>query len=263
MDAQPLIPAAPKELELPRGSQNSQEHHDAMGIVLTDAIHAGKSTVPENPEGLICKPRQIEPWRIFRIMSEFVEGFVIISKYSTAATFFGSTRTLPDNPLYQQAEALAGVLAKRGFAVITGGSSGIMEAANKGAHDAGGSSVGLNIRLASNQASNAYLTDQMMFDHFFVRKTMLSFSSEVYIFFPGGFGTFDELFELLTLIQTKKIRKIPIVLYGKAYWDSVQGFIQKIFVEDFKTIDEIDMNLYVIVDTVEEAGDYITKNVTC
>lgn len=218
--------------------------------------------MPDDRPLLVCKPNKIESWRIFKIMSEFVEGFDVIRRYSLAATFFGSTRTKPDDKIFIQASELAGRLAKRGFAIITGGSSGIMQAGNKGAFDAGGSSVGLNITLPDSQNYNSYLTDKFSFDHFFVRKVMLTYASEVYIYFPGGFGTLDEFFEIVTLIQTKKIKHIPVILYGKEYWEPLLDTINKtLYGGGF--IDEIDMSIYTLVDSVDEAYDYIVANVTC
>lgn len=229
---------------------------------LSKAIHEGQRTMPDDRPLLVCKPNKIESWRIFKIMSEFVEGFDVIRRYSLAATFFGSTRTKPDDKIFIQASELAGRLAKRGFAIITGGSSGIMQAGNKGAFDAGGSSVGLNITLPDSQNYNSYLTDKFSFDHFFVRKVMLTYASEVYIYFPGGFGTLDEFFEIVTLIQTKKIKHIPVILYGKEYWEPLLDTINKtLYGGGF--IDEIDMSIYTLVDSVDEAYDYIVANVTC
>jgi uncharacterized protein (TIGR00730 family) len=241
----------------------SKETPHEMGLRIGRMVEEGKGQVPHEPEPLVCKPRELEPWRVFKIMSEFVEGFELLQKYALAVTFFGSTRTTPDNPWYKAATDLAAKLAQRGFAVITGGSSGIMEAANKGAFEVGGASVGLNISLDVNQATNKYVTEEHTFHHFFVRKVMLTFASEVYIYFPGGFGTLDEFFEILTLVQTKKIKKIPIILYGKEYWeDFVKEFQTKLYGE-YKSIDAADMELYVVVDSVEEAYDYIIKNVQC
>jgi uncharacterized protein (TIGR00730 family) len=237
--------------------------HEVMGTHLTRMVAEGKGSVPEAPEPLVCKPRTLEPWRVFKIMSEFVEGFELIQKYALAATFFGSTRTTLNPAIYQAATELAGKLAKQGFAVITGGSAGIMEAANKGAYEAGGASVGLNIRLDSKQPMNAYVTENSFFDHFFVRKVMLTFASEVYIYFPGGFGTLDEFFEIITLVQTKKIKRIPIVLYGKEYWTPLLEHFKNELFEKYATIDEGDMDLYHVVDSVDEAFECITKNVTC
>jgi uncharacterized protein (TIGR00730 family) len=230
---------------------------------LTRAIEAGKHEVPAEPSPLVCKPMRVESWRVFKIMSEFVDGFDLIGKYGLAATVFGSERTLEDAPMYAAARDLSGRLAKRGFAVITGGAQGIMEAANRGAYEAGGASVGLNIRLSDKQLMNDYLTDRLFFDHFFVRKVMLAYSSDVYIYFPGGFGTLDEFFEIVTLIQTKKIKRIPIVLYGKTYWEPIVKMFRDHLLAEWHTIGEEDLGLFVIVDTVDEAFEYVTKNVTC
>lgn len=235
----------------------------AMAAVLTEAIQHGKESMPEDPAPLVCKPRQIESWRIFKIMAEFVDGFEILKRYGLAATFFGTARQSFDTKVYDDASALAGKLAKAGFAIITGGSAGVMQAANKGAFEAGGSSIGLNIRLEEHQALNTYLTDSMMFDHFFVRKVMLAFSSEVYIYFPGGFGTLDEFTEIITLIQTKKIKPIPIVLYGRSYWQPLVEFFRNDLLQKYHAIDESDLEIFRVVDSVDEAFEYITKNVKC
>ncbi len=203
----------------------------------------------------------IQSWRTFRIMSEFVSGFDILRKYSTAATFFGSARLSPTDPAYKSAELLASRLAKKGFAIITGGGPGIMEAANVGAFKVGGRSVGLNIQLPMEQKLNPYVTESETFHFFFSRKVMLSFASEVYVYFPGGFGTLDEFLEIITLIQTKKISNIPVVLYGKDFWMPLLQYFEKTLLKEFKTIDREDMDLFHVVDTVEEAYDYITKHV--
>ncbi len=203
----------------------------------------------------------VQSWRVFRIMSEFVEGFETLRKYSTAATFFGSARLRPGDPSYKDAESLAARLARVGFSVITGGGPGIMEAANVGAFKVGGKSVGLNIELPMEQKLNPYVTESKQFHFFFSRKVMLSFASEVYIYFPGGFGTLDELFEIVTLIQTKKISKIPIVLYGKDFWTPLFGFIRETLLKEYKTIDEEDIEMFKIVDSVEEAYEYILDHV--
>lgn len=230
---------------------------------LAQAIHEGQRTMPEDQPLMVCKPNKIESWRIFKIMSEFVEGFDIIRRYTLAVSFFGSARTAADDEHYKQATELAGRLAKQGFAVITGGSSGIMQAANKGAFDAGGASVGLNIHLPNAQGYNQYLTDKFVFDHFFVRKVMLTYASEVYIYFPGGFGTLDEFFEIVTLVQTKKIRPIPIILFGKKFWEPLASFIETVVYKEYANIDKENMDLYVIVDSVDEAYEYVTNHVSC
>jgi len=230
---------------------------------LAKVVHEGQRTMPSDVPLLVCKPKKIESWRVFKIMSEFIEGFDIIRRYGLAVSFFGSARsTLGDNS-YASAEELARLLSKKGFAVITGGSSGIMQAANKGAFEAGGASIGLNINLPDMQTYNPYLTEKFGFDHFFVRKVMLTYAAEVYIYFPGGFGTLDEFFEIVTLVQTKKIRKIPIILYGKDYWGPLLGFIEKTLYEKHAAIDKEDMSLYVLVNSVDEAYNYITTKVTC
>jgi uncharacterized protein (TIGR00730 family) len=231
-----------------------------MGNLLTNAIEEGKHRVPDVPTPLISKPAQLESWRVFKIMAEFVDGFELISKYSKAATFFGSERHTFDERIYQDATALAGKLAKQGFAIITGGSDGIMEAANKGAFEAGGASIGLNIRLGDNQQTNKYVTSSMMFEHFFVRKVMLTYASEAYIYFPGGFGTLDEFTEILTLVQTKNIKSVPIILYGKEYWTPFLELFKKNLDEKYHAIDATDTELYHLVDTVDEACDYICAN---
>jgi uncharacterized protein (TIGR00730 family) len=243
-----------------RKDESQHERHHEMGNMLVGAIEQGKHAVPESPDPLVTRPDQLESWRVFKIMSEFVEGFDLIRKYSKAASFFGSARETFDSKVYQDCTELAGRLAKAGFAVITGGSAGIMRAANKGAFEAGGASVGLNIRLGDNQQTNNYVTDSMMFDHFFVRKVMLTFASEVYIYFPGGYGTWDEFTEILTLVQTKNIRRIPIVLYSKEYWDPIVEVFKTKLLDEYHAINEEDLDLFRVVDSVDEAYDYIMAN---
>jgi uncharacterized protein (TIGR00730 family) len=242
-------------------AMSREERHHAMGTVLTNAIEEGKHKVPEELNPLITKPNQMESWRVFKIMSEFVEGFDLIRKYSLAATFFGSARETFSGQVYEDCTELAGRLAKAGFAVITGGSAGIMQAANRGAFEAGGASIGLNIRLEDNQSTNKYVTDSMMFDHFFVRKVMLTFASSVYIYFPGGFGTLDEFTEILTLVQTKKIKPVPIVLYDAEYWNPLLELFKVKLLDEYHSIDAADMDLFRVVSTVDEAYSYIISTV--
>ncbi len=260
--SEPLI-VPPEAIGAGDSNVRDKEKDRAMAAVLTEAIQHGKEDVPANPPPLVCKPRQIESWRIFKIMAEFVDGFELLKRYGLTATFFGSARASFDSKVYQDATDLAAKLAKAGFAVITGGSSGVMQAANRGAHEAGGASIGLNIRLEDNQSLNKFLTDSMMFDHFFVRKVMLAFASEVYIYFPGGFGTLDEFTEILTLIQTKKIKPVPIVLYGKAFWTPIIDLFTNELYGKYRAIDEDDLKLFHLVDSVDEAFDYITHKVEC
>lgn len=203
----------------------------------------------------------VQSWRTFRIMSEFVQGFEILRRYGTAASFFGSARNGAGDRYYEEAENLAYRLVESGFAIITGGGPGIMEAANVGAFKAGGPSVGLNIKLPTEQKINEYVTESEDFHFFFSRKVMLAFASEVYVYFPGGFGTMDEFFELITLIQTEKITPIPIVLYGKEFWAPLVDFMRHGMLEQYKTISPEDLDLFHVVDSVEEAYDYIMKNV--
>ncbi len=203
----------------------------------------------------------VQSWRVFRIMSEFVDGFDTLRKYSTAATFFGSARLRPGDPAYKEAEELAARLAREGFAIITGGGPGIMEAANVGAFKVGGKSIGLNIQLPMEQKLNPYVTESKQFHFFFSRKVMLSFASEVYVYFPGGFGTLDELFEIVTLVQTEKISRIPIILYGKAFWTPLITFMKETLIKEYKTIDAEDLDMFTLVDSVEEAFEYIRTHV--
>lgn len=201
----------------------------------------------------------VQSWRVFRIMSEFVAGFELLRKYGLAATFFGSARSSAGDPMYKAAENLAAELAKEHFTIITGGGGGIMGAANVGAFKVGGHSVGLNIELPMEQKLNPYTTDSESFHFFFPRKVMLSFASEVYVYFPGGFGTLDEFFELITLIQTKKIEQVPIILYGREYWTPLLEWFDKSLYKKFGTIAKDDMELYHLVDSVDEAKEKIMK----
>lgn len=203
----------------------------------------------------------VQSWRTFRIMSEFVQGFEILRRYGLAATVFGGARYAAGDTVYKEAEELSAKLAKAGFAIITGGGPGVMEAANVGAFKVGGKSVGLNIQLPFEQKLNPYVNDTETFHFFFSRKVMLSFASEVYIYFPGGFGTMDELFELVTLIQTKKISRIPIVLVDENYWSPLMDWIKNTMLKEYKTITKDDLDIFKLVDTPQEAYEYIIKTV--
>ncbi|MBY0538105.1 TIGR00730 family Rossman fold protein [Patescibacteria group bacterium] len=205
----------------------------------------------------------IQSWRVFRIMSEFVSGFELLRNHGLAVTFWGSARIEPGNPYYKAAEELAAKLAKKGFSVISGGGPGIMEASNVGAFKVGGKSVGLNIQLPFEQKLNPYVTETLSFDFFFSRKVMLTFASEAYVYFPGGFGTLDELFEILTLVQTKKISPLPIVLIGSDFWNPLLTWFEKDLLKKHKVISKEDLELYKVFDSIEEAYKYILKNVDC
>ncbi|NQX97552.1 MAG: TIGR00730 family Rossman fold protein [Flavobacteriales bacterium] len=196
-----------------------------------------------------------DSWIIFKVMAEFVEGFDKMAKIGPCVSIFGSARTKIDNPYYKMAEDIAAKLAEKGYGVITGGGPGIMEAGNKGAFEAGGRSAGLNIELPFEQFNNKYIdADKTIdFDYFFVRKVMFMKYSQGFIALPGGFGTFDELFEAMTLIQTGKIGKFPIVLVGKSYWEGLVDWITKTVLETENNISAKDLDLFTVVDTVDDA----------
>jgi uncharacterized protein (TIGR00730 family) len=200
-----------------------------------------------------------DSWAIFKIMSEFVEGYERMSKIGPCISVFGSARTKPENNYYKLAIEVSEKLAKAGYGVITGGGPGVMEAANKGAQDGGGKSVGLNIDLPFEQNHNPYIDQEhnLEFDYFFVRKVIFVKYSQGFVVLPGGFGTMDEMFEALTLIQTKKINKRPVVLIGKEYWSGLFDWIEKVMLGMENNIAEKDLNLYKIVDTADEAVKYI------
>jgi len=200
-------------------------------------------------------------WRVLRILSEFVEGFQFLADFKKTVTIFGSARPKENDKWYKEAEKLAGMLAKSGFAVISGGGPGIMEAANRGAAEAKGDSIGLNIQLPYEQRINSYVKKGVGFHYFFTRKVMLAYSAQAYVFFPGGFGTIDELFEILTLIQTKKIyEKIPVVLVGKEFWVNADKWIKEVLLKKHGYIDAEDPQIYKIVDTAEEAVKLVKKS---
>src|SRR3989339_1516234 len=196
-------------------------------------------------------------WRIFRIMAEFVEGFQFLSEFNREVTVFGSARTPEDDPWYKESRALGRMLAECGFTVITGGGPGIMEAANRGAFEAGGASIGLNIQLPREQRANPYITRGRGFHYFFTRKVMLAASAQAYVFFPGGFGTLDEFMEMVVLIQTGKAQKVPMVCVGRDFWTPLFDWVQKVVCEKYGAISEIDTKLYRVVDTAEEAFAFI------
>lgn len=200
-----------------------------------------------------------QSWRLFSIMSEFVNGFNLLRKLGPAATFWGSARLQPGNKYYDKAEELAKRLSEQGLAIVTGGGGGIMEASNVGAFKVGGSSVGFNIRLPEEQRLNPYTTESQTFDHFFARKVMLAYASEVYIFFPGGLGTLDEFFEIVTLIQTKKITAVPVVLYGKEFWEPLVAWFKTGLLDKYQTISKEDLDLFVMADSVDEAEELILR----
>jgi uncharacterized protein (TIGR00730 family) len=217
----------------------------------------GQATEDERLLSRIREPETTtDSWRVFRIMGEFVEGFDTLARIGPAVSIFGSARTTPDDPYYQAAEETGRLLVDAGFAVITGGGPGIMEAANKGAVDAGGDSVGCNIELPFEQGMNEYVRIAVNFRYFFVRKTMFVKYAEGFIIFPGGFGTMDELFESLTLIQTGKVRNFPVVLFGTEYWGGMLDWLKGVMLAEGK-IHEADLKLLVTTDSPEEAVSVI------
>ncbi|MDA3910436.1 MAG: TIGR00730 family Rossman fold protein [Bacteroidales bacterium] len=202
-----------------------------------------------------------DSWGIFKIMSEFVQGYEKFARIGPCVSVFGSARTKRENIYYEIAEEVAGKLTKFGYGIITGGGPGIMEAANKGALEAGGKSVGCNIILEFEQAPNKYIPEENLvsFDYFFVRKVMFMKYSQGFIVFPGGFGTFDELFESITLIQTKKIASFPIVLVGKDYWCDMFKWIEAKVLNDQHNISPSDLDIFHIVNTADEAVKVINE----
>lgn len=198
-----------------------------------------------------------ESWRVLKIMSEFVEGFEALSSLAPAVSVFGSARTPPAAPEYERAERVGRLLAGHGLVTITGGGPGIMEAANKGAYEAGGESVGLNIALPMEQAPNPYQTVKLDFNYFFCRKVMFVKYARAFIIFPGGFGTMDEFFEALTLMQTLKIRPFPVVCVGCAFWEGLFEWIGTVMRDRYATISPQDLELVRLTDDPEEAVEIV------
>jgi uncharacterized protein (TIGR00730 family) len=201
-----------------------------------------------------------DPWRVFRIMGEFVEGFDTLADLERAVTIFGSARTSPDDPIYQSAVQVARSLGEAGFATITGGGPGIMEAGNCGAQEADARSVGLNIELPFEQHVNPYVTESLNFHYFFTRKTMFLKYASAFVIFPGGFGTMDEFFESLTLIQTGKMRRFPVVLFGTDYWGGLVDWLKATMLKEGK-ISECDLDLFLLTDSTVETCEFIMHSV--
>ena len=199
-----------------------------------------------------------DAWRALRIMGEFIEGFDALARLGPAVSIFGSARTQPDDPMYTHARTLAGRLSDEGFTVITGGGPGIMEAANRGAKEAEGVSVGLGIDLPRETGVNDYVDLPAYFRYFFVRKTMFVKYAQAFVIFPGGFGTFDELFESLTLVQTGKIDHFPIILFGSQYWSGLMDWLRST-VAAAANVDEADLDLVRVCDDVEEIVTLIAE----
>ncbi len=202
-----------------------------------------------------------DTWAIFKIMAEFVEGFSKLSRIGPCVSIFGSARTKPDNKYFKLAEDIAFKLTQQGYGVITGGGPGIMEAGNMGAKKGNGKSVGLNIDLPFEQSANVFIDPDKLisFEHFFVRKAMFMKYAQGFIVLPGGFGTLDELFEAITLIQTEKIGKFPIILVGSSYWQGLINWVEEIVLLEENNINKKDLNLIKIVDTADEAVEKINE----
>ena len=202
-----------------------------------------------------------DAWQIFKVMSEFVEGFEKMGRIGPCVSIFGSARTQADDPVYLLAEEIAYKITEKGYGVISGGGPGVMEAANKGAHKGGGTSVGLNIELPFEQHFNPYIDNDknLNFDYFFVRKVMFVKYSQGFVVMPGGFGTLDELFEAVTLIQTNKIDKFPIILVGKEFWSGLVEWVKNTLLDKAKNVSPEDMHLITVVDTADEAVSIIDE----
>lgn len=252
-----------------------------MGIEMADQSRAkrAKDRLQPNPninravqtrratqdERLLERPKpehkpftDTDPWRVLRIQGEFVEGFDTLAELGPAVSIFGSARTPPEDPLYQSAVETARLLAEAGLVIITGGGPGIMEAGNKGAQLGNGASVGLNIELPFEQGTNPYVEIPINFHYFFVRKTMFVKYAQAFVIFPGGFGTLDELFEALTLVQTGKISNFPIILFGAAYWSGLLHWLRHTMLAGGK-ISAADLELLVVTDSPPEVRDLVMK----
>lgn len=205
-------------------------------------------------------PHPMEAWRVFRIMAEFVEGFESLADIGRAVTVFGSARAHPRDPFYKAAEATGRLLAKEKFGVITGGGPGIMEAANKGCFEAGGMSVGCNITLPHEQEANRYQHITLDFHYFYVRKVMFVKYASAFICFPGGYGTLDEFFETITLMQTSKIKAVPVILFGKSHWTGLLDWMRSTLSP--RLIDREDLDIFKIVDTPQEAVKWVKRGIS-
>ncbi|HEV09395.1 MAG TPA: TIGR00730 family Rossman fold protein, partial [Sulfurihydrogenibium azorense] len=194
---------------------------------------------------IVNELKKEEAWRLFKIIGDFIDGFEVMPEFSPSVTVFGSARVKEGNKYYEAARELGYKLAKKGFTIVTGGGPGIMEAANRGAFEAGGNSIGLNIKLPKEQKPNPYTNVTLNFNYFFARKVMLVKYATAFVLFPGGYGTLDELFETLTLIQTKKLKPFPLILYDKEHWDGLLNWLKTNVVSN-EYIDEEDLNIFKI-----------------
>lgn len=224
--------------------------------------HESKLNVPEKdlPDVHPKDFRDSMQWRVFRIMAEFIEGFEFLADFKKSVTIFGSTRdSEATHKWYEESRRLGTMLAKEGYAVVTGGGPGIMEAGNRGAAEGNGVSVGINIQLPREQRINPYVNRGKGFHYFFTRKLMLTYAAEAYVYFPGGYGTLDEFFEIITLIQTKKLEPVAVILVGREFWNGLDDWMHKIVLERDGAVDPGDLKLYTIVDTAEQAMEIIRQ----
>ena len=240
-------------LSLSRAAKVGEKTEDEL---LLSRRKVAQQPVPRVPEQ--AEFTRGDPWRVLRILGEFVHAFDALAEVGAAITFFGSARTRESDPMYSAARNLAARLAKNGFAIITGGGPGIMEAANRGARDAQGLSIGCNIELPHEQSMNPYVDVAVNFRYFFCRKTMFMKYSEGFVLFPGGFGTLDELFEALTLIQTRKVARFPVVLLGADYWKGLLDWMRRNLREAGR-INPEDMDLVKVTDSTADACAYLTE----
>ena len=231
------------------------------GVCQSVELHKKKKRINKADSSIKREAETIEDIkkRSAKVVKELEEGLTAIQSYPKSVTFFGSARFKKDHKYYKKAQRLGAAVCKLGYAVVTGGGPGIMQAGNHGSYESCGSAVGFNIELPFEQVINPYVTHGVNFHYFFTRKVSLTYSGEVYLYFPGGFGTLDELFEILTLIQTKKIPKVPVILVGKDFWGPMDKFIKKVLLEKFETISKADPNLYTVLDDEEEIIKIIKK----
>lgn len=236
----------------------SQRSSGSQRTAVTEDERLLTPTPPPHPTERRASFTSTDPWRVLRIMGEFVEGFDTLADVRNAVCIFGSARTKPNDPYYQRGLETARLLAKEGFPIITGGGPGVMEAANRGAQEGGGLSIGCNIELPFEQGTNPYVQRSINFRYFFVRKTMFVKYSTAFVVFPGGYGTMDELFEALTLVQTGKVKQFPVVLFGREYWEGLVAWLRDRVAAEGKIATE-DLDLFRVTDQPEEAVRWIIE----
>lgn len=259
----PPAPARKRRAHIPKSHTGDMPDYETVGDILPPRSTSAHEDVPaiQQKKMTFAEHDGNFSWRVFRIMSEFVDGFEFLSNLEHTVTFFGSARLHEDNPFYAQARDLAYRLSKHGFTIVTGGGPGIMEAGNRGAAEAGGKSVGLNIELPLEQEFNPYVKQGIGFHYFMSRKFMLDYSAMAYVFFPGGFGTLDELFTISTLIQTGKAdRDVPIVLVGRAFWTPLLDWARQELISHWHTVGPRDLEIWQVTDDVEEAVKMICES---